>query len=118
MARRSGVVILRGGPVRMARPMIAAMLASPLRLGFSIGTVALGWPLQASRTLQRATGEMDLLYAIIGFGEVGSIFARDLHAAGVAGLRAFDTAAAANDRAAQTGYVTPCSSAAMAGRRC
>ena len=57
---------------------------------------------------------MDLLYAIIGFGEVGSIFARDLHAAGVAGLRAFDTAAAANDRAAQTGYVTPCSSAAMA----
>jgi 3-hydroxyisobutyrate dehydrogenase-like beta-hydroxyacid dehydrogenase len=44
-------------------------------------------------------------FAIIGFGEVGGIFARDLHAAGAAAITAYDVAADANTRAATTGYV-------------
>ena len=51
---------------------------------------------------------------IIGFGEVGSIFARDLKAAGVSDIRAFDTAEAALARATGTGTATACDSAAKA----
>ncbi len=53
-------------------------------------------------------------YAIIGFGEVGSIFARDLGAAG-ATIHAFDTADAARDRARAAGC-TPHASGAEAAR--
>ena len=44
-------------------------------------------------------------FAIIGFGEVGGIFARDLHAAGVSGIAAYDIAETARARAAAAGYV-------------
>jgi len=44
-------------------------------------------------------------FAIIGFGEVGGLFARDLHAAGVSRIAAYDTAESARARAAATGYV-------------
>jgi 3-hydroxyisobutyrate dehydrogenase-like beta-hydroxyacid dehydrogenase len=42
-------------------------------------------------------------FAIIGFGEVGSIFARDLREGGAGVLHAFDIAAPARDRAAAAG---------------
>src|SRR4051794_14007470 len=44
-------------------------------------------------------------FAIIGFGEVGSIFARDLHAAGATGITAYDVAETARTRAGASGYV-------------
>ena len=44
-------------------------------------------------------------FAIIGFGEVGGIFARDLHAAGVSRLLAYDSAEAACVRAAASAAV-------------
>src|SRR4051794_29100850 len=43
--------------------------------------------------------------AIIGFGEVGGIFARDLHTAGASGITAYDIDEAARARAAACGYV-------------
>jgi 3-hydroxyisobutyrate dehydrogenase-like beta-hydroxyacid dehydrogenase len=42
-------------------------------------------------------------FAMIGFGEVGGIFARDLRAAGAEAIHAFDIAAPARDRAAAAG---------------
>jgi 3-hydroxyisobutyrate dehydrogenase-like beta-hydroxyacid dehydrogenase len=42
-------------------------------------------------------------FAMIGFGEVGGIFARDLRAAGADAIHAFDIAAPARDRAAAAG---------------
>ncbi|UHC20186.1 DUF1932 domain-containing protein (plasmid) [Methylobacterium currus] len=54
-------------------------------------------------------------FAFIGFGEVGSRFARDIHAVdGLARISAFDIDAAARDRAAATGFVTLGASAAEA----
>jgi 3-hydroxyisobutyrate dehydrogenase-like beta-hydroxyacid dehydrogenase len=53
-------------------------------------------------------------FAIIGFGEVGGIFARDLHAAGVSRLLAYDSAEAACVRAAACGYVEVWNTAAEA----
>jgi 3-hydroxyisobutyrate dehydrogenase-like beta-hydroxyacid dehydrogenase len=53
-------------------------------------------------------------FAIIGFGEVGGIFARDLHAAGVSRLLAYDSANAACARAAACGYVEVRNTAAEA----
>src|SRR5829696_4239198 len=53
-------------------------------------------------------------FAIIGFGEVGGIFARDLHAAGVSRLLAYDSAEAACVRAAARGYVEVRNTAAEA----
>src|SRR5215207_4020040 len=53
-------------------------------------------------------------FAIIGFGEVGSIFARDLHAAGVSRLLAYDSAEAACARAVACGYVEVRNTAAEA----
>jgi 3-hydroxyisobutyrate dehydrogenase-like beta-hydroxyacid dehydrogenase len=53
-------------------------------------------------------------FAIIGFGEVGGIFARDLHAAGVSRLLAYDSAEAACVRAAACGYVEVRNTAAEA----
>src|SRR5215208_7671045 len=53
-------------------------------------------------------------FAIIGFGEVGGIFARDLHAAGVSRLLAYDSAEAARIRAAACGYVEVRNTAAEA----
>jgi len=44
-------------------------------------------------------------FAIIGFGEVGSIFARDLHAAGASGIAAYDIDETARARAGGGGYV-------------
>jgi prephenate dehydrogenase len=44
-------------------------------------------------------------FAIIGFGEVGGIFARDLHAAGASGIVAYDIDEAAQARAAACGFV-------------
>src|SRR5829696_5414651 len=44
-------------------------------------------------------------FAIIGFGEVGGIFARDLHAAGASGITAYDIDEAARARAGACGYV-------------
>ncbi len=52
--------------------------------------------------------------AIIGFGEVGGIFARDLKAAGVPDICAFDTAEAALARATSAGTATVCDSPAKA----
>lgn len=43
-------------------------------------------------------------FAIVGFGEVGSIFARDLHQGGALDIAAYDVAEEARDRAAATGY--------------
>ena len=54
-------------------------------------------------------------FAIVGFGEVGGIFARDLHAAGAAGIATYDVAADASARAAATGYVEVRGTAAEAG---
>src|SRR3954467_10407487 len=42
-------------------------------------------------------------FAIIGFGEVGGIFARDLYAAGASGIAAYDIDEAAQARAAACG---------------
>jgi 3-hydroxyisobutyrate dehydrogenase-like beta-hydroxyacid dehydrogenase len=42
-------------------------------------------------------------FAMIGFGEVGGIFARDLRVAGAEAIHAFDIAAPARDRAAAAG---------------
>ena len=53
-------------------------------------------------------------FAIIGFGEVGGIFARDLSAGGAGAVRAWDTAPAARERAAAAGRVVACDSAAEA----
>ena len=53
-------------------------------------------------------------FAIIGFGEVGSIFARDLHAAGASGIAAYDIDPAARARAGGCGYVHARSTAAEA----
>jgi 3-hydroxyisobutyrate dehydrogenase-like beta-hydroxyacid dehydrogenase len=53
-------------------------------------------------------------FAIIGFGEVGGLFARDLHAAGAAAIAAFDVAGAALARAAATGHVAVRGTAAEA----
>jgi 3-hydroxyisobutyrate dehydrogenase-like beta-hydroxyacid dehydrogenase len=53
-------------------------------------------------------------FAIIGFGEVGSIFARDLHAGGAKGIAAYDIDEAARARAAAAGYVEVCATAAEA----
>src|SRR3954468_22596440 len=53
-------------------------------------------------------------FAIIGFGEVGGIFARDLHAAGVSRLLAYDSAEAACVRAAARGFVEVRNAAAEA----
>ncbi len=54
-------------------------------------------------------------FAIIGFGEVGSRFARDIHANGRAHrITAFDVDAAARARAAATDFVTLAASAAEA----
>ena len=53
-------------------------------------------------------------FAIIGFGEVGGIFARDLHAAGASRIAAFDIDEAARARAAACGYVQVQNTAAEA----
>ena len=53
-------------------------------------------------------------YGIIGFGEVGGTFARDLHKAGAAAIIAYDIDEAARKRALATGYVRLCASAAEA----
>jgi 3-hydroxyisobutyrate dehydrogenase-like beta-hydroxyacid dehydrogenase len=53
-------------------------------------------------------------FAIIGFGEVGGLFARDLRAAGVSGIAAYDIAESARARAAATGYVEVRGTAAAA----
>ena len=50
-------------------------------------------------------------FAIIGFGEVGSIFARDLRAGGATGIRAWDIAPAARDRAVAADGVSAAASA-------
>ncbi len=55
-------------------------------------------------------------YGIIGFGEVGSIFARDLHKAGATAITAYDTDETARARAAATGYVKSCANAAEAAQ--
>ncbi|MCI0756340.1 NAD(P)-dependent oxidoreductase [Teichococcus vastitatis] len=55
-------------------------------------------------------------FAIIGFGEVGGIFARDLRAGGVTELHAFDTAPAALERAAAAGLTLHPSAAQAAAR--
>src|SRR3954469_25067763 len=44
-------------------------------------------------------------FAIIGFGEVGGIFARDLHTAGASRIAAYDIDEAAQARADACGYV-------------
>ncbi len=54
--------------------------------------------------------------AIIGFGEVGGIFARDLAAAGVGGIAAFDVLPAARARAAAAGVEIHASAQAAASR--
>jgi 3-hydroxyisobutyrate dehydrogenase-like beta-hydroxyacid dehydrogenase len=53
-------------------------------------------------------------YAIIGFGEVGGIFARDLHAGGAAAITAYDIAAPARARAAAIEFVRACTTPAGA----
>lgn len=53
-------------------------------------------------------------FAIVGFGEVGGIFARDLLAGGAEGIVAWDTAPAARERAAAMAGVTPAASAEAA----
>lgn len=47
-------------------------------------------------------------FAIIGFGEVGGIFARDLHQRGAVRISAYDSSAVAQARAADTDYVDGC----------
>jgi 3-hydroxyisobutyrate dehydrogenase-like beta-hydroxyacid dehydrogenase len=56
-------------------------------------------------------------FAIIGFGEVGGIFARDLYAMGVSSIAAYDIAEAACARALACGYVEVCGTAAEATAR-
>jgi 3-hydroxyisobutyrate dehydrogenase-like beta-hydroxyacid dehydrogenase len=53
-------------------------------------------------------------FAIIGFGEVGGIFARDLRAAGAQAIHAFDIAEAARERGAAAGAILHASAAAAA----
>jgi 3-hydroxyisobutyrate dehydrogenase-like beta-hydroxyacid dehydrogenase len=53
-------------------------------------------------------------FAIIGFGEVGGIFARDLHAVGASGIAAYDIDDAAWARAGACGYVQVRNTAAEA----
>ena len=53
-------------------------------------------------------------YAIIGFGEVGGIFARDLHAADGSGIAAYDIDDSARARADACGYVQVRNTAAEA----
>ncbi len=53
-------------------------------------------------------------FAIIGFGEVGRVFARDLHAGGASRIAAFDIAETARARAAATGYSAVSETAAQA----
>ncbi|SDR57599.1 3-hydroxyisobutyrate dehydrogenase [Rhizobiales bacterium GAS113] len=56
-------------------------------------------------------------FAIIGLGEVGAIFARDLHQAGAGAITGYDISAEASLRAEATGHVRICASArdAVAG---
>ncbi len=53
-------------------------------------------------------------FAIIGFGEVGGIFAHDLHATGAARIAAYDIDERACAHAAARGYVQVCGTAADA----
>jgi 3-hydroxyisobutyrate dehydrogenase-like beta-hydroxyacid dehydrogenase len=53
-------------------------------------------------------------FAIVGFGEVGGIFARDLHAAGASGIAAYDIDESARTRAGACGYVQVQNTAAEA----
>ncbi|MDJ0391168.1 DUF1932 domain-containing protein [Roseomonas sp. E05] len=55
-------------------------------------------------------------FAIIGFGEVGGIFARDLRAGGAEAIHAFDIAPAARQRAAAAGATVHDSAAAAAAQ--
>ncbi|MXP64251.1 NAD(P)-dependent oxidoreductase [Roseomonas sp. M0104] len=55
-------------------------------------------------------------FAIIGFGEVGGIFARDLRAGGATGIHAYDTAPAARERAAAAGATVHDGAAAAAAQ--
>jgi 3-hydroxyisobutyrate dehydrogenase-like beta-hydroxyacid dehydrogenase len=55
-------------------------------------------------------------FAIIGFGEVGSIFARDLREGGAGVLHTFDTAASARDRAAAAGVTLHATAAEAAAQ--
>lgn len=55
-------------------------------------------------------------FAIIGFGEVGGIFARDLRAAGATAIHAFDIDEAARVRAAAAGAVVHASAAEAAAQ--
>lgn len=70
------------------------------------------------RGMMDQTSEVPMTaFAIIGFGEVGGLFARDLHAAvggGVSRITAFDIAESARARAATTGYVEVRATAAEA----
>lgn len=54
--------------------------------------------------------------AIIGHGEVGGIFVRDLHAAGWTDITTFDTAPAAMEKARAAGIVKPAASAQDAAK--
>ncbi|SHI71647.1 3-hydroxyisobutyrate dehydrogenase [Roseomonas rosea] len=53
-------------------------------------------------------------FAIIGFGEVGGIFARDLRAGGATDIRAYDVLPAARERAAAFGAEVPANAAEAA----
>ena len=53
-------------------------------------------------------------FAIVGFGEVGGIFARDLHAAGASDIAVYDTDEGARARAGACGYVQVRNTAAEA----
>jgi 3-hydroxyisobutyrate dehydrogenase-like beta-hydroxyacid dehydrogenase len=53
-------------------------------------------------------------FAIIGFGEVGGIFARDLRVGGATAIHAYDPAAAARDHAAAAGAILHDSAASAA----
>jgi 3-hydroxyisobutyrate dehydrogenase-like beta-hydroxyacid dehydrogenase len=57
---------------------------------------------------------MTTKFAIIGYGEVGGVFARDLHAAGASSIAVFDIARAARDRASQAPHVALAETAAAA----
>ena len=55
-------------------------------------------------------------FAIIGFGEVGGIFARDLRAGGAGAIHAFDLLEAARDRAAASGVTAHATAAEAAAK--
>jgi len=55
-------------------------------------------------------------FAMIGFGEVGGIFARDLRAGGATAVHAFDTSEAARERAAAAGATVHPSAAEAAAQ--